>query len=91
MQSSPLGRTDAIVTGTLDESSEDEVAALVLRIRDCCEGRNGEGGRSERMPPHRDVVCTLKVLIVPASGLLWVSRDEIEGDCVIPWAIRTAE
>jgi hypothetical protein len=29
-------------------------------------------------------MCTPKVSIVPASGLLWISRDQIAGNCVVP-------
>jgi hypothetical protein len=42
---------------TVDESSEDELAALVLR--GCSEDGNGEGDHclhAEHMSPHRDVI-----------------------------------
>src|SRR6266436_7019878 len=54
----PLGPPDAIDTGTIDESLEDELATLVLRS--CSEDSNGEGGRSKRMPPHRDIIQVLE-------------------------------
>jgi hypothetical protein len=54
----PLGPSDTIDTGTVDESSENELAALVLRS--CSKDSNGEGGRAKRMPPHRDVIQILE-------------------------------
>jgi hypothetical protein len=54
----PLGPSDTIDTGTVDESSEDELAALVLR--GCSEDSNGEGGRAEGMPPRRDIIQILE-------------------------------
>jgi hypothetical protein len=54
----PLGLSDGIDTSTVDEGSEDELAALVLR--GCSEDSNGEGGRAERIPPHRDVIQILE-------------------------------
>ena len=50
----PLGPSDTIDTSIVDESSEDELVALVLR--GCSEDSNGEGGHAERMPPHRNVI-----------------------------------
>ena len=89
----PLGPSDAIDTGTIHESSEDELAALELRS--CSKDSNGEGGRAERMPPHRDVVQILegahaKGVNRALTGLLWVSRDQREDDSVVPWEISTA-
>jgi hypothetical protein len=54
----PLGPSDTVDTGAVDESSEDELAALVLR--GCSEDSNGEGDRAERMPPHRDIIQIFK-------------------------------
>ena len=54
----PLGPPDTIDTGTVDESSKDELAALVLRS--CREDSNGKGGRAESMPPYRDVIQILE-------------------------------
>jgi hypothetical protein len=54
----PLRPSDTIDTGTVNESSEDELAALVLR--GCCKDSNCEGGRAERVPPHRDVIQILE-------------------------------
>ena len=53
-----MGPSDAIDTGTVDESSEDELAALVLR--GCSEDSNSQGGRAERMTPHRNVIQILE-------------------------------
>jgi hypothetical protein len=69
----PLGPSDIVDIGTVGESSEHGLAALVLRGR---EDINGEGGHAERMLPHRYLkMHTPMVLIVPPSGLFWVSRD----------------
>ena len=57
MQGSPVG-TIQHHRHRYRRSSEDELAALVLR--GCSEDSNGEGGRAERMPPHRDVVQILE-------------------------------
>jgi hypothetical protein len=54
----PLGPSDSINTGTVDESLEDELASLVLR--GCSEDSNGEGSRAKCMPPHRDVIEILE-------------------------------
>jgi hypothetical protein len=54
----PLGPSDAIDTGTVDESSEDKLAALVLRS--CSEDSNGKGGCAKRVPPHRDIIQILE-------------------------------
>ena len=48
----------AVDARPVNERPEDELAALVLRRR--CEDGNDEGGRAERVPPHRDVVEVLK-------------------------------
>ncbi len=53
-----MGPSDIIDTGTIDESSEDELAALVLR--GCSEDSDGDGGRAEGMPPHRNVIQILE-------------------------------
>jgi hypothetical protein len=79
-----LGPSDTIDTGTVDESSEDELAALVLR--GCSEDSNGEGGRAERMPPHRDIIQILedahakgvnRACIVSALGLEKLNRGRL--------------
>jgi hypothetical protein len=52
-----LGPSDTADTCTVNESLEDELAALVLR--GCSEDGNGEEGHcrhAEHMPPHRDVI-----------------------------------
>jgi hypothetical protein len=52
-----LRPSDTVDACTVDESSEDELAALVLR--GCSEDSNSEGGHcrhAEHMPPHRDVI-----------------------------------
>ena len=48
----------AVDARPVNERPEDELAALVLRRR--CEDGNDEGGRAERVPPHRDVVEVLE-------------------------------
>jgi hypothetical protein len=73
----PLGPSDTIDTGAVDESSEDELGALVLRSRS--EDSNGKGGRAERMPPHRDIIQILedahaKGVNRACTWLLWVSE-----------------
>ena len=53
-----LRPSDIIDSGTVDESSEDELAVLVLR--DCSDDSDSKGGCAERMPPHRDVIQILE-------------------------------
>ena len=48
----------AVDARPVNERPEDKLAALVLRRR--CEDGNDEGGRAERVPPHRDVVEVLE-------------------------------
>ena len=57
-RASPLRPSDSIDTGTVDERLEDELATLELRS--CSEDGNGEGDRSERIPPHGYVIQMLE-------------------------------
>ena len=54
----PLRPPDTIDTGTVDECSEDELAALMLRS--CCEDSNHERSRTKRMPPHGNIIQVLE-------------------------------
>jgi hypothetical protein len=55
----PLRPPDgAIDSGTVDECSEDEFAALMLRS--CCENGNDEGSGAKRVPPHGNVIQVLE-------------------------------
>jgi hypothetical protein len=89
----PLRPSDIIDTGIVDEGSEDELAALVLR--GCSEDSNGEGGRAKHIPPDRDVIQILedahaKVVNRACIGFALRLEGLNKDDCVAPWAIRTA-
>jgi hypothetical protein len=57
-------------------------------LRGCSEDGNGEGGRA-CMPSHRDVIQILEDAHAKGVNRARVSRDQIEDNCVVPWAIRT--
>jgi hypothetical protein len=76
--SRPLRPSNTIDAGTVDKCSENKFAALMLR--NCCMDSNGEGGRAERMHDTETLLrylrmCTLRVLIVLASGLVGITPE----------------
>jgi hypothetical protein len=74
----PLGPSDIIDTGTVDEGSEDELAdwcfVAVVRIAIAREVAPSTYHQTEMLSRYLRM-RTPKVLIVPASGSLCVSRD----------------
>jgi hypothetical protein len=75
---SPVRLSDTINAGTVDKCSKDELATLVLRS--CYMYSNGKGGRAQRMHHMETLLrylrmCTPKVLIVLASGLVGITPE----------------